>query len=199
MVITGEEPSLLDKALDPVHYAEAVETRVAAPPERAFEGAIDVTLGEMRLSAALLLVRSLPRIVTRRRIGLRRLERGFLEALVREPGFLTLVEPHDGLAAFGYVGRPWRPNAEARQLDGPAEFAAFAEAGWAKVVMDLAVRPEGARTILRTETRIHLTDEGARRAFGRYWFVVKHGSNAIRRDWLRAARRRAEAAETALS
>jgi hypothetical protein len=49
-----------------------------------------------------------------------------------------------------------------------------------------------------TETRIHLTDEAARRAFGRYWLVVRLGSGAIRRDWLRAARRHAEQGPTEL-
>ena len=34
----------------------------------------------------------------------------------REPGFLVLVEPRDGFAAVGYVGRPWKPAAEGLDL-----------------------------------------------------------------------------------
>ncbi len=52
----------------------------------------------------------------------------------------------------------------------PAEqFAAFDEPGYAKVVMDLSASPTGGGARLRTETCIQLTDEHARRAFGRYW------------------------------
>jgi hypothetical protein len=57
--------------------------------------------------------------------------------------------------------------------------------------MDLSPTASRGGALPRTETRIHLTDEGARRAFGRYWAVVRYGSNALRWDWLRAARRRA--------
>jgi hypothetical protein len=49
-------------------------------------------------------------------------------------------------------------------------------------------------TLLTTETRVLATDEAARRRFGRYWRVIRPGSGAIRRSWLRAAARRAEAA-----
>jgi hypothetical protein len=192
MVSVGHTTSSLDKALDPVHYAAAVEARLAAPADEAFAAALAVTLGEMRLSSALMMVRSLPRIVTRRQLPRWGSERPFLEALVREPGFLTLVEPADGFAAFGYLGRPWKPAAEPGSVDGAEGFVAFEEPGWAKVVMDLSVRQDKNGSVLRTKTRIHLTDESARRAFARYWGIVKYGSNAIRWDWFRAARRRAE-------
>ena len=43
-----------------------------------------------------------------------------------------------------------------------------------------------------TETRVQLTDEAARRAFRRYWFVVRLFSGLVRRSWLAAAKRRAE-------
>jgi hypothetical protein len=35
-------------------------------------------------------------------------------------------------------------------------------------------------------------DAAARRAFAHYWLVVRPGSGAVRRSWLRAIRRRAE-------
>jgi hypothetical protein len=147
----------------------------------------------MRLSAALLTVRGLPGIIRHRRLPRWGLDRPFWAQLVRTPGFLTLVGPHDRYAAFGYVGRPWKPAAEACELTAE-EFADFDAPGWAKVVMDLSATASRGSTLLRTETRIHLTDEHARRAFGRYWAVVRYGSNALRWDWLRAARRRARGA-----
>jgi hypothetical protein len=173
-----------------VDYAEAVEARVAAPPDRAFEAALAVTMSEVWLSSALLMLRGLPRILRRRRLPRWGSSRPFWDQLLREPGFTSLRQPRDGYAAFGYVGRPWKPAAEAR--DVPAhEFAEFAEPGWAKVVMDLRASPAQGGALLRTETSIHLTDEHARRAFARYWAIVRFGSNAVRRDWLRAAVRRA--------
>ena len=171
-------------------YAEAVETHVPAPAERAFEAALAVTIGEMRLSTVLMAIRGLPRSIRQRRLPRWGSDRPFWGELARAPGFVALCEPRDGYGAVGYVGRPWKPAAEARQLTVD-EFGAFDEPGWAKVVMDLSARDAPGGSVLRTETRIHLTDERARRAFARYWAIVRFGSNAIRRDWLRAARRRA--------
>jgi hypothetical protein len=173
-----------------VDYAEAVEAHVGAPPDRAFEAALAVTMSEMRLSSALLMLRGLPGMLRRRRLPRWGSSRPFWDQLLREPGFTWLLEPRDEYAACGYVGRPWKPAAEARDVLAQ-EFAGFAEPGWAKVVMDLRASPAQGGTLLRTETRIHLTDEHARRAFARYWAIVRFGSNAVRKDWLRAAVRRA--------
>lgn len=179
-----------EEFLTRVDYSEAVQAHIAAPPDHAFEAALAVTASEMWLSSALLMLRGLPAMVRRLRLPRRVSSQPFWDQIRRGPGFTPLLEPHDGYAAVGYVGRPWRPAAEPH--DVPArEFAGFAEPGWAKVVMDLRAIPAEGGTLLRTETRIQLTDEHARRAFGRYWMVVRFGSNAIRRDWLRAAGRRA--------
>lgn len=48
--------------------------------------------------------------------------------------------------------------------------------------------------VLSTETRVWLTDARARRRFRAYWLVVRPFSGLVRRSWLAAARRRAEAA-----
>jgi hypothetical protein len=179
-----------DEFLPVFDYSEVVAGDVAASPERAFEAALAVTVREMRLSAALLTIRGLPGLVSQRRVPRWGSDRPFWAQLARTPGFLALLEPHDGYAAFGYVGRPWKAAAPSRELTA-GEFGAFDEPGWAKVVMDLSASPAANGSLLRTETRIHLTDERARRAFGRYWTLVRFGSNAVRKDWLRAARRRA--------
>jgi hypothetical protein len=39
---------------------------------------------------------------------------------------------------------------------------------------------------LTTETRVLLTDERSRRAFGRYWLLIRPFSGLIRRRWLAA-------------
>ena len=48
-------------------------------------------------------------------------------------------------------------------------------------------------TRLATETRVHAADSAARRRFRLYWLVVGPFSALIRRRWLAAARRAAEA------
>lgn len=53
---------------------------------------------------------------------------------------------------------------------------------------------EGATTRLVTETRVHATDDAARRRFAAYWRLIYPGSDLIRRAWLQAIRRKAEGA-----
>jgi hypothetical protein len=87
------------------------------------------------------------------------------------------------------VGRPWSRKARLREV---ADFAAFAEPGWAKLAMDLRASSAPGGSRLETETRVYLTDAASRRRFACYWLVVRPFSGAVRRSWLAAARRRAE-------
>jgi hypothetical protein len=77
-------------------------------------------------------------------------------------------------------------------IAGAADFTGFAEPGWARVATDYRVVATAGGSRLSTETRIRATDAGARRRFGRYWRIVGRGSALIRRDVLRATKRRAE-------
>jgi hypothetical protein len=79
------------------------------------------------------------------------------------------------------------PAGASRRVD---DFAGFAEPGWVKIAFDLTAAPAGYGTLLATETRIAATSDDARRAFGRYWSVVRPGSDLVRASWLRAAQRR---------
>ncbi len=161
-----------------------------APAERALAAVREVTLGDVPLTAALLLARGLPSLLTRR---IRPPSRSapLFELLTSTPGFLNLPMP-PGLLAGGYVGRPWQLAGDPARVRGADEFAGFTEPGYAKVTMHFEATPERSGSRIVTETRIHLTDEQAKRSFGRYWRVVRLGSDVIRKDWLRAARRRAE-------
>jgi hypothetical protein len=47
---------------------------------------------------------------------------------------------------------------------------------------------------LTTETRVLLTDQPSRRAFSRYWLLIRRFSGRIRRQWLAAIARRASQA-----
>jgi hypothetical protein len=169
----------LDDVLPAPDWATRNERHIDAPPEAALAAARAVTLAEMPLAAVLLGLRSLR---------------------VRRPPripFLVLVEKRVGLARVGddvWAGlqQPWHLRGAGRRVD---DFAAFAEPGWVKIALDLTAAPAGAGTLLATETRIAATSEDARRAFGRYWRVVRPGSDLVRASWLRAAERRVTVGE----
>jgi hypothetical protein len=94
--------------------------------------------------------------------------------------------------AYGGVGRFWEPSGGLRRVEA-ADFAGFAEPGYARAGFNFLVEPDGdGGCLLTTETRVQATDERARRRFRLYWALVRPGSGLIRRDWLRAIRRRAE-------
>ena len=52
----------------------------------------------------------------------------------------------------------------------------------------------GGGTLLAAETRVLATDPAARRAFARYWRLIRAGGGLIRLELLRAVARRAEQA-----
>jgi len=168
-----------------------VTAKVAAAPEQAFEAVMTVSASEMPLASGLFLMRMLPASRRQRAAAAAGRKRPLIDALMGTPGFLHLEGPEGNWGAFGYVGKPWTLRGGARRLTRE-EYEAFDEPGYAKVATDFVATADGAGSLLSTTTRIHLTDEQARRAFRRYWLAVKWGSWAVRKDWLRAARRRAQ-------
>jgi hypothetical protein len=80
---------------------------------------------------------------------------------------LGVDAPHE--IAFGAIGRFWAGETQWREIDA-ADFATFAEPGFARVAANLSFRPYGAeRTLVSYECRTQATDPGSRRAFLRYW------------------------------
>jgi hypothetical protein len=57
-------------------------------------------------------------------------------------------------------------------------------------VMNFLIEPGGRVT---TVTRVFAESDGARRSFAIYWRIIRPGSGIIRRSWLEAIKRRAEA------
>jgi hypothetical protein len=145
--------------------------RVEAPAERALEAALAVTPREAPMLRVLFALR-----------GLRVRATGSIWDAMAAEGFA----PYDRTTLTA-IGRPWRIRSPLHRRD---DFDLFDEPGWAKLAMDFRVE-EGR---LVTETRVRLTDEAARRAFRRYWLVVRPFSALVRRSWLAAAKRRAESA-----
>jgi hypothetical protein len=180
----------LDRLLPAYEFADTVDVAVASDARAALRAAREVTARELPLSMVLLTVRALPVMFRRRRLI--SLRGPLWDDMMSTPGFIAFDDEPGKPLFLGYVGRPWKPAAEGAGLSSLGEFLAFDEPGWAKVAMGIWTAPDGTGARLATETRIHLTDEPARRKFGRYWRLVHFGSVRLRREWLRAARKRAE-------
>jgi hypothetical protein len=185
----------LEEFLPEYDVNEIHSIRVAAPPEAVLAAARDMTSREVPLALALMSLRGLPAAIRRPRGRWTRLDRmaevPVLEHFLRA-GFVLLDERADELV-LGAVGRFWTSDGGLRPL-GRDEFVTFGEPGFAKAVVNFHVREVPGGTVLSTETRVRGTDDHARRTFRRYWRIVMPGSALIRRAWLRAIRKRAEAA-----
>jgi hypothetical protein len=186
-------PLPLDDFLPDYDVNEIHSIRVAAAPDAVLAAVRALTVREVPLLVVLMSLRRLPAAIHRRRPAVDRsaLDRRLLDQFTRG-GFLVLEEGEDELV-LGVVGRFWTMDGGVRRT-ARDEFVTFHEPGFAKAVVNFHVRPAGGGAELTTETRVRATDEDARRRFRRYWRLVMPGSAAIRRAWLRAVRKRSEAA-----
>ena len=166
----------VSEALPDFHFRERHAVHVASLPEQALAAARGVTLGDMPLVRVLFRLR-----------GLRAAAQGPLWDALAGEGFARFDD--ETLVA---VGRPWSPWSRVRDVD---DFVGFVEPGWAKMGLDLRALPESDGSLLQTETRVFLTDRASRRRFAAYWLVVRPFSGLVRRSWLKAAKREAEAME----
>lgn len=174
--------TLIDSVMPDFQFVERHRTWVDASPEAALAAARLVSLADMPLARFLMRVR-----------GMRTLARGPLWEQLLAGGFVALSETPGREVLAGTIGQMWKlSGGRGPKVANPAEFAAFNQPGYAKAAMNLSVHEVNGRCELVTETRVFATDAAARRAFWRYWLVVRPGSGIIRRVWLRAAKKRAE-------
>ena len=185
----------LDRLLPTFDRNEVHSIEIRTAPDRVMAAVQAVTAREIRLFATLNWLRGF-RTARLRELGVSDpLGIPVLEMAARA-GFVELVRG-DREVVWSVVGRFWRPTGgRAGGVHDPASFVAFAEPGTAKAAVDFRVEDETAASCtLRTETRILGVDAHARRRFKLYWFFVHPGSALMRRMWLRAVKRRAEAAQ----
>jgi hypothetical protein len=109
-------------------------------------------------------------------------------------GAIVLEDASNDGVVLGLTGQFWRLRGD-RDLGRPGnaeEFLAYDRPDVCKAVIDFRIaelRPGRCR--LSTETRVHVADPAARRAFRRYWLVIRPFSGLIRILFLRAVRRHA--------
>ncbi|MGZ4199807.1 MAG: hypothetical protein ACXVP1_06430, partial [Thermoleophilia bacterium] len=103
---------------------------------------------------------------------------------------LALKPDHE--VVYGLVGRFSGATMSFEHV-APEGFAAFRQPGLAKVVLAYSVRPYGGeRSLLTAETRTVTADEASRRAFLRYWRLVRMAVRYLMGRILEAARAEAE-------
>ncbi len=155
----------LDSFLPSYEFGTRHELAVDADAARADRALRELTFGEVPLVRGLLFARGL---------GTRRGTDRVLATMVPRA---TVVEdvPGEGVIV-ALSGQFWRVRG--RGPEPPAT-----------AVVDFRARPGR----ISTETRVHVPHPVSRRKFGRYWRVVRPFSGLIRRQILKAAKRRAEA------
>ena len=118
--------------------------------------------------------------------------RDLMSLPIDKGGWVLLGDRVQDEIALGLVGKFWHPVIEFASVSA-AEFADFAEPGFAKTVDSLSVRPLGARTLLTGTMRTATTDAGGRRWFRRYWTLgVGSGAHVLVNGLLDVTREAAE-------
>jgi hypothetical protein len=180
----GSAAVLLDDVMPRYGFHERHDIWVPAAPADAYEAVKAVSASEVRLIGPFMRLRMLGRWPGR--LDTRAPLIGELE----HGGFACLAERRDEEVVYGAIGRFWSPTGNRPIVVD--DFAEFMTPGYAKAAMNFAVRPEREGSRITTETRIVGTDADASRKFRLYWLLIRPGSGAIRRSWLKAIRRRLE-------
>lgn len=181
----------LDAFVPAYQFQEFHSVRVKASREKVFLSIQRVTSGEIFLFRTFTWIR---------RFG-KEEKAGILNPPPNEPildvaartGFLKLAEENNAEVVFGtlvVVPRGWRPSGRT----SPEGYKDLNAPGFAKAVMNFRIENcDSTGCSVVTETRVYATDISTVRKFAPYWRTIYPGSAFIRRMWLRAIRKRAEA------
>jgi hypothetical protein len=176
---------LVDEVMPDYDVHEVHSLWVPAAPVDAYRAVKSVSAREVRLFGPMMRLRTFGR--SSRMFDP---EAPLLGEMVKV-GFMELGERPGEELVLGAIGRFWSAlGNKPRVVD---DFFAFAEPGYAKATLNFSVSAEGSGSRITTETRIVGTDAAATRKFKPYWLLIRLGSGAIRRSWLKAIRRRLSA------
>lgn len=180
---------LIDTYLPKYDERSYHEARVATDRATAFAALRALDLEQSLIVRMLFAIRTFPSRfrVQERAVSSPRVARSFVDSMV-DIGWVILEEAPGQELVAGTVTQPWEATVRFRGLL-PAEFAAFGEPGFTKIVWNIAARESDGGAIISTETRVLATSPGARRRFRRYWLLVRPGVKLIRRIALAKVRR----------
>jgi hypothetical protein len=186
--------TVLDRLVPTFEAAERHSATIAASADQVWAVLSQVTVGELRLFRLLMGLRVLPGwLLGRPRVRFDA-DESLLGWAVRF-GFTILGQDAPRELVVGAIGQPWRlVGGRGIAVAGGHDFAAFDQAGYAKMAANFRLAPfaVGRAVQLSTETRVACTDAASARRFARYWWLIRPASSAIRRSWLAAIKRRAE-------
>ena len=157
----------LDAAMPRWQFHEVHSTHVDADPQRIYDAVKAVRADEILFFKTLVAIRR----------GFRHSEESILD-----PSNRPLLDVATS-TTFRYLAD-----------DAPREIVVGTRIGPnVDAAMNFSIVPEGRGCRLSTETRVHAGNARAARLFAGYWRVIQPGSDIIRRMWLRAIKRRAQA------
>ena len=182
--------SELDRLLPVYQFQERHSVSVRASPDRVDRAIRQVTAGEIFLFRALTWVR--------------RAGRAAPEGILNAPAGRPILEVAGRTTFRVLADVPFHeivlgtlviaPRGCRRPPATPEKFRNVREPGFALAAMNFSIEDRGENgSLLATETRVFATDGKSRRRFALYWTAIRPGSGFLRRMWLRAIRRRAEA------
>lgn len=157
----------LDEAMPRWQFREVHEIRIDADPQRVYDAVHKVRADEIALFNALTYIRR----------GGRKLPESIMNA-GKTKSLLDVATQ----TSFRYAA------ADAHEIVVTTHIGPGVDAA-----MNFLITPEGRGTRLTTETRVFADNARGARLFAGYWRVIHPGSDIIRRSWLRAIKRRAEA------
>jgi hypothetical protein len=175
----GADAAELDRLLPRYQFTEHHCTTVAATAERTFAAVEAVDLTDSRIARVLQALWRIPARLFMRAVPNRSMS-------VKDFVPLARVPPRHVVRGLVSGGGPRTWTAET--------FVDYAGPGfklaWSYTVTELGPN----RSRIDTETRVLCCDDATKRWFTLYWAIIRPWSGLIRRDLLRLARQRAEAA-----
>ena len=184
-----DDSPLLDRFMPAPEVTEHHGTRISAPAHVVLATAKSLDVLQSHLIRAIFKAREL---ALRAHPDTRPHPPALLEQM-QSIGWVVLAERPDREIVLGAVTRPWDPEPVFRSLPA-AEFAAFREPGYVKIIWTLRAEPlSDDESMFHTETRVATTDPEARAKFRTYWSFVAPGVELIRLAMLRPLKKAAEA------
>jgi hypothetical protein len=156
--------SHIDEIMPLWQFEEHHEIQINAPPERIWTAIRDVAPREIRLFQTL--------------TAIRRFGRSSGENILNAPDTKPILDvaTHSGFHVL---------------VDDPPRELVLGTHVAPQALAVMNFRLDGTR--LTTETRVFAQTDKSRRSFAIYWRLIRPGSGIIRRSWLEAIKRRAEA------
>src|SRR6266568_2179121 len=184
----------LDEFAPNYQFGEFHSIRVNAPRERVFLAMKAVTADEIFLFRTLTWIRRFGRPGPESIMNAP--ENQALLGVATRSGFLVLAMEENREIVLGTaVAAP--PGFRPSHRPTPEDFKNVRQPGFVLAATNFRFEDDGPGvTLVTTETRVFATSPSVRRRVQLYWRVIYPGSALIRRMWLRAIKKRAEALPT---